>query len=125
MPETSSASPTGLELARRCVQFAQDKKALEPVILDLRSISTICDYLVICSAQSEPQIKAIVNGIEKELKDVFGLKPLAVDGFPASQWVVIDYGEVMVHIFHEQRRGFYALEDLWSDAPQINVLQTT
>ena len=77
----------------------------------------------VCSAQSEPQIKAIANGVEKALKDEFGRYPQAVDGFPASQWVVIDYGDVMFHIFHEQKRLVYALEDLWSDAPQVSTLQ--
>jgi ribosome-associated protein len=121
MPETSSARIDGLDLARRGVQLAQDKKALDPVILDLRKVSTIADYLVICSAQSEPQLKAIANGIEKSLKDEEGLHALAVDGFPTSQWIVMDYGDVMFHIFHEQKRGVYALEDLWSDAPQVAV----
>ncbi len=114
---------SGLELARKCVQYAQDKKALDPIILDLRKISGITDYLVICAAQSEPQIKAIANGVEKELKDELGRYPLAVDGFPTSQWIVIDYGDVMLHIFHEQKRNVYALEDLWSDAPQVSIHQ--
>jgi ribosome-associated protein len=122
MPEISSL--TGLELAHRCVQAALDKKALDPIILDLQSISSVCDYMVICSAQSEPQIKAIVSGIEKTLKEDSDRRPLAVDGFPTSQWVVIDYGDVMVHIFHDEKRGLYALEDLWSDAPQVPVLQS-
>ena len=121
MPESSSL--TGLELAHRCVAAAQDKKASDPIILDLQAVSTICDYMVICSAQSEPQIKAIVSGIERTLKDDADRRALAVDGFPTSQWVVIDYGDVMVHIFHDQKRGVYALEDLWSDAPQVPVLQ--
>jgi len=120
MPENPSL--TGLELAQRCVQAAQDKKALDPIILDLQAISSVCDYMVICSAQSEPQIKAIVSGIEKTIKDEAARHALAVDGFPTSQWVVIDYGDVMVHIFHDEKRGVYALEDLWSDAPQIPVL---
>ncbi len=120
MPDTSSASLSGLELAQRCVQFIQDKKALDPLILDLRKISTIADYLVICSAQSEPQLKAIANGVEKTLKEEDECRPLAVDGFPTSQWIVIDYGDVMFHIFHEQKRAHYALEDLWSDAPQVS-----
>ncbi len=124
MPDTSSASLSGLELAQRCVQFIQDKKALDPLILDLRKISTIADYLVICSAQSEPQLKAIANGIEKSLKDEEGLYPLAIDGFPTSQWIVMDYGDVMLHIFHEQKRGVYALEDLWSDAVRVALEET-
>ncbi len=118
-PESSAPGLDGLELAQRCVELALDKKALEPVILDLQAISTITDYLVICSAQSEPQLKAIANGVVKALKDDHQRAPYAVDGFPASQWVVIDYGEVMLHIFHEDKRGVYALEDLWSDARKV------
>jgi len=121
MPETSSAELSSLELAQRCAEFALDKKAIDPVILDLRKVSSIADYMVICSAQSEPQIKAIANGVEKSLKEDFGRYTHAVDGFPTSQWVVIDYGDVMLHIFHEQRRSVYALEDLWSDAPQVKI----
>ena len=119
-----SAAPLGgLDLARRCTDYALDKKAIDPVILDLQSVSSITDYLVICSAQSEPQLKAIANGVVKTLKDDFGRPPLAVDGFPTSQWIVVDYGEVMLHIFHEDKRGLYALEDLWSDAKQVSILE--
>ena len=86
---------SGLDLARQCVWAAQEKKALDPIILDLHGISSITDYLVICSAQSEPQIKAIANGVEQTLKEGSGRHPLAVDGFPTSQWIVIDYQEVI------------------------------
>ena len=119
----SSYEKESLDLARHCVWAAQEKKALDPIILDLREISSITDYLVICSAQSEPQIKAIANGVEQALKESAQRHPLAVDGFPTSQWIVIDYGDVMFHIFHEQKRPVYALEDLWSDAPQVSTLQ--
>jgi ribosome-associated protein len=122
-PSSSEPVLDGLDLARRCVEYALDKKALDPIILDLQAVSTITDYLVICSAQSEPQLKAIANGVVKTLKDDFGRAPLAMDGFPASQWIVIDYGEVMLHIFHETKRGIYALEDLWSDAKQVSILE--
>jgi ribosome-associated protein len=120
---SAKTEPEALDLARQCVWAAQEKKALDPIILDLRNISTITDYLVICSALSEPQIKAIANGVEQALKEGFERYPLAVDGFPTSQWIVIDYGDVMFHIFHEQKRPLYALEDLWSDAPQVSTLQ--
>ena len=122
-PPSSAPTLDGVELARRCVEYSLDKKALNPVILDLQAVSTITDYLVICSAQSEPQLKAIANGVLKTLKDEFGRAPLAMDGFPASQWIVIDYGEVMLHIFHEEKRAIYALEDLWSDATEVPVLE--
>lgn len=124
-PKPKTEKDESLDLARQCVWAAQEKKALDPIILDLRNISTITDYLVICSAQSEPQIKAIANGVEQVLKEGFERQPLAVDGFPTSQWIVIDYGDVMFHIFHEQKRPVYALEDLWSDAPQVSTLQPT
>jgi ribosome-associated protein len=121
--ESSAPDLDGIDLARRCVDLALDKKAIEPVILDLREISTITDYLVICSAQSDPQLKAIANGVVKGLKDDFSRPPLAVDGFPVSQWIVVDYGDVMLHIFHESKRGVYALEDLWSDAKKVPLPQ--
>jgi ribosome-associated protein len=123
MAKKKSPVSESLDLALQCVWAAQDKKAHDPIILDLRGISSITDYLVVCSAQSEPQIKAIANGVEAALKESLGRHPLAVDGFPTSQWIVIDYGDVMLHIFHEQKRGVYALEDLWSDAPQVSTLQ--
>jgi ribosome-associated protein len=113
------AEPEGLILARLCIAAAEDKKATDPVIMDLREVSSITDFLVICSAQSEPQLKAIANGVEQALKESLDRRPLAVDGFPTSQWIVIDYGEVMLHIFHDAKRGVYALEDLWSDAPVV------
>jgi ribosome-associated protein len=74
---------------------------------------------VICSAGSEPQLKAIANEIETRLKEDHGLRAAAVDGFPASQWIVLDYLEVVIHIFHRDKRGFYSLEDLWGDAPRV------
>lgn len=71
---------------------------------------------MICSAQSEPQLKAISNAIQDDLREKHSLKPKAVDGFPVSQWVVLDYSDVIVHLFREELRDRYALEDLWNDA---------
>ena len=88
-------------------------------MLDLRGISTFTDFFVICSANSEPQLKAIANEIETRLKQDHAVRPTAIDGFPASQWIVLDYLEVVVHIFHRDKRGFYSLEDLWGDARRV------
>jgi len=85
--------------------------------LDLRTISTFTDFFVICSATSEPQLKAIANEIETRLREDNAIRPVAIDGFPASQWVVLDYLQVVVHVFHANKRAFYSLEDLWGDAP--------
>lgn len=111
--------PSGLALAKLCRDIALDKKALDPVIIDLRGIATMTDYFVIISAQSEPQLKAIANAMEKTIKDDHQVRPQATDGFPASQWIVVDYGDVLVHIFHETKRKLYALEELWGDAPTV------
>jgi len=88
-------------------------------VLDLRDISTFTDFFVISSGTSEPQLKAIANEIETRLREEHSLRPVAIDGFPASQWIVLDYLQVVVHIFHQDKRAFYSLEDLWGDAPRI------
>jgi len=87
--------------------------------LDLRAISTFTDFFVICSATSEPQLKAIANEIETRLREGHSIRPVAIDGFPASQWIVLDYLQVVVHVFHQDKRAFYSLEDLWGDAPRV------
>ena len=88
-------------------------------MLDLRGISTFTDFFVICSATSEPQLKAIAGEIETRLKQNHGVRAIAIDGFPASQWIVLDYLQVVIHIFHRDKRAFYSLEDLWGDAPRV------
>lgn len=75
---------------------------------------------MICSATSEPQLKAIAGEIETRLKEDHDIRAAAVDGFPASQWIVLDYLQVVVHVFHRDKREFYSLEDLWGDAPRLN-----
>jgi len=87
----------------------------------LRGISSFTDFFVICSGTSEPHLKAIAGEIQERLKKDHAISPLAVDGYPLSQWIVIDYQDVIVHIFHEQKRSFYCLEDLWSDAGRLNI----
>ncbi len=89
-------------------------------MLDLRGISTFTDFFVICSGTSEPHLKAIAGEIEAGLKADHKVKPMAMDGFPASQWIVLDYMQAVVHIFHREKRPFYSLEDLWGDAPRFD-----
>lgn len=90
-------------------------------MLDLRGISTFTDFFVICSGASEPHLKAISSGIRDGLHKEANRSPLSSEGSPLSQWIVIDYSDVLVHIFHNEKRRFYALESLWSDAPRINL----
>jgi len=87
----------------------------------LRGISTFTDFFVICSGTSEPHLKAIAGEIQERLKAEDKVTPSAVDGYPMSHWIVIDFTDVVVHIFHEEKRGYYSLEDLWSDAPLLKL----
>ena len=93
------------------------------MILDLRGISSFTDFFVICSGTSEPHLKAIAGEIEQRLREEHGIRPAAVDGFPASQWMVLDYLQVIVHVFHSDKRAFYSLEDLWGDAPRLEFAE--
>ncbi|RYD73646.1 MAG: ribosome silencing factor [Verrucomicrobiaceae bacterium] len=106
-------------LATLCAEFAANKKAENIIAIDLRGISTFTDFFVVCSGTSEPHLKAIAGEIQDKLKDEYGIRPHAVDGYPLSQWVIVDFSDVLVHIFHTEKRALYALEDLWSDAPRL------
>ena len=108
-------------LPRLCVEAALDKKAESPVILDLRGISTITDFFVIVSGTSEPQIKAIASSIREKIREEKGCAPFSDDAYPGSPWIVIDYGSVIVHVFHTRLRDVYDLESLWGDAKRIEV----
>jgi ribosome-associated protein len=89
------------------------------VVLDLQGISSFTDFFVICSGTSEPHLKAIAGEVEDRLKEEHGIRAVSVDGFPASQWIVLDYLQVIVHVFRQEKREFYSLEDLWGDAPRV------
>ncbi len=90
-----------------------DKKGEDVLLLDIRGLSIVADYFVIGSAESERQAKAILDDIRLALKREFGVLPLSVDGAVASGWVVMDYGDVIVHLFEPETRAYYDLESLW------------
>src|SRR6476469_5438443 len=116
---TRSLEMTAENLAKACAHFAAYKKAEDIVVLDLQGISTFTDFFVICSGTSEPHLKAIAGEIEGRLRDDHGVRAVSVDGFPASQWIVLDYMQVIVHVFRQEKREFYSLEDLWGEAPRV------
>jgi ribosome-associated protein len=99
------------------VRAAADKKARDLVVLDVGALLSITDYFVICSANSDRQVGTVVDEIERKLKDA-GIKPLRSEGDPAGGWVLVDYGDFVVHVFTEEARAFYDLERLWKDAPR-------
>jgi ribosome-associated protein len=113
-----SKALTSLQFARLCRRCAEEKKATDILILDLRGISSFTDYFVICSAQSEPQLKAIVNEIIMKVREDTPQSPLGRDGAAGSSWLVLDYGDVVVHAMLEKTRAHYDIESFWNDAPR-------
>jgi ribosome-associated protein len=107
------------KLALLCRELADNKKAEDIVVLDLRELSSVTDYFVIASGTSEPHLRAIVDEITEKLRDEHGVKPRAVDGKLTTSWVVLDYFDVIVHVMRVDVRQHYDLETLWGDAPKI------
>ena len=99
---------------------AQEKKAENVVILDLRGISGYTDFLVIGSGTSDRQLEAIADGVEKELS-AQGHRAIGAEGQRGGRWVLLDFGDVVVHVFHQEERGHYDLEGLWADAPRVEI----
>ena len=110
-------------LARRIVEIASDKLATDIVLLDIRPIATVADYFVVASTASDRQMQAVVRDIEQTLRNDDGVRPLRVEGRASSGWVLIDYGDVVVHLFSAEQRGFYRLEELWSAAVPLVRMQ--
>jgi ribosome-associated protein len=106
------------EKVLRCAQSALDKKAHDLVILDVARLTSVTDYFLICTGRSDIQVQSICRHIEESLREV-GVKPLAIEGFTHGQWVLMDFGDVVVHIFYETVRDFYNLEGLWAQAQNL------
>ena len=107
------------KLALICRELADDKKAENIVVLDVKKISSITDYFVIASGSSEPHLRAISDEVIDKLRDDYNLRPRAVDGNLQAAWLVIDYFDVIVHIMRSDVREHYDLESLWGDAPRV------
>ncbi len=111
--------PDSLTIAKTCAKHADAIQAEDIVVLDLRGISNLADFFVICTATSIPHLKAVSRDIRAKTEEEIGEKPRSSDGDASSLWIVIDYVDVVVHVFHSELRDVYCLEDLWSDAPQV------
>ena len=103
-----------------CLKAAIEKKSQDPVLLELKGISSITDYFLLCSGRSDRQVQAIAQGIEEDLKKK-GIRPLGQEGMVEGRWVLLDYEDVVVHIFLDPVRKFYDLEGLWIDALRVNL----
>ena len=107
------------KLALLCREFADNKKAENIVVLDVRKLSSVTDYFVIASGTSEPHLRAIVNEISDTLREGYEVRPRTVDGTVHGAWVVLDFFDVIVHVMRADVRERYDLEGLWGDAPQV------
>jgi len=105
---------------RRAARAALDKKAVDLTVLDVQLVSSVTDYFLVCSGRSAPHVKTIAEAIRDELK-TDGVRPLHAEGQAESGWVLLDYGDVLMHVFLEDTRAYYALERLWGDAPSLSM----
>lgn len=108
-----------LELTKIIQKVASDKKATRILAFDLRDQSDLCQYMVVCSGSNDTQTKAIAQAIEETCRSKYGIKPLAVEGKQSGHWILLDYGYLIVHVFFDYIRNYYAIEKLWPNAKLI------
>ena len=110
----------GERKARRAARAAVDKHALDLIVLDVQRVSTVTDYFLVCSGRSTTHLETITQAIREELR-AENVRPLHSEGVADSGWVLLDYGDVLVHVFLAETRAYYALERLWGDAPTLEL----
>lgn len=120
-PPAPAAPPKfeGEVMARAAAEYADNRKAEDIIIMDVRKISPVADYFMICSVTSLPQLRAVRDEVWDKFVEEHQMRPIARDENMESLWLILHYGDVMVHIFHKEKRAFYALEELWNDAPRV------
>jgi ribosome-associated protein len=118
-PEPIALTDT-VQRVRETVAAADDRKAVDLKVLHLQKISDFTDYFVICGGTNERQVQAIADAVQEKLRE-HRVRPLHVEGYNRAQWVLLDYGDLVVHVFQEEPRRHYALERLWGDAPDVTA----
>ena len=118
--ETEAAPLSIFDKVKVAVAAAEDKKAIDLVVLKLTELTAFTDYFVICSGNSQRQVQAIVDEVEDRLKKQKA-RPLNIEGYSNAEWVLMDYGSLIVHVFSENSRRFYDLERLWRDAEKVDL----
>ena len=113
-----TTAPTADRKVRLAARAALDHKALDLVVLDVQGLSSVTDYFLVCSGRSTTHLRSIVDAIREAMKAA-EVRPLHAEGAPESGWMLVDYGDVLVHVFLEETRVYYALERLWGDAPSV------
>lgn len=109
------------ELALACVKFAENRKAENITVLDVRGVTSVTDFFVICSGSSEPHLKAIINEIREKVFEAYHVHPTSMDGMVGTSWVVLDYYDVIIHVMRSDTRERYDLENFWGDAKRYTV----
>jgi ribosome-associated protein len=119
--KTTPPEESARELALAIAAAGLEHKALNVEIIDVRGKVDYSDYVVVMSGRSDRQVNALSGNIEKELHDKLGARCIGIEGTPHGNWLLMDYGDVIVHIFHQDLRGYYDLESLWIDAARVDV----
>jgi len=117
--QSTTTLPSAEDRALLCARVAGDNKAKDIVILDLRQLTPMYDFFVIATGQSRRQMHAIVDEIEAAMRGV-GDKPTSMQGYQGSRWIVQDFGDIMVHVFDQESREYYSLDELWADAIKVD-----
>ena len=117
--DLDSASSRSLQLALAAARVAEDNRGRNVVVLDMRAITPVFDYFVIVSGNSRRQLHAISEEIDHRLEDDLGDQRMGIEGYNESRWILLDYGNVVIHLFDEETRDYYALEDFWSEAKSV------
>jgi ribosome-associated protein len=107
-----------IDKARLCLKTIKERKAVDPVLLHVENLTSVSDYFLITSGNSTRQVQAITRHLQKTLREA-GLRPYGTEGEQEGHWVLMDYGDVVIHIFYQPLREFYDLEGLWIDAPEV------
>ena len=119
-PEAREPEPDTLDLAKWALEAALDKKALEPVLLDVKDLCSYTEYILLVSGRSDRQVDAIADAVSLKMRQR-GKKPLGVEGTRSGHWALLDFGDLVVHVFHHPVRSHYDLESLWIDAPRVDI----
>ena len=123
--QAQSTEVGGESLARRIAELMDDKKALEIVALDVRGLANFTDYFIVCSGRTDRQVKAIHDAIREGMKDDFEMLPVRTEGERERSWILLDYGDCIAHVMLPEVRDYYRLEQLWGDAPQLELELST
>ncbi len=120
---TRSFTLESIELARFIVDSVEDKKAENIILLDLRPDAIIADYFVICTGNSDRQLRALADNVREQVKEKYSKLPASIEGTPDSGWMLMDYGDTVVHLFQEDKRRYYDLEGMWRSAHVLLQIQ--